>query len=164
MAGLAGGRITALRSLVLSMAGDIFSWIRRLTWQPGSGGLGCWDLGAGACGHSAAGHRGGVTQGRCSDEEPGRQQWSKVAAHRLLPDHLNELVNPLPVAVVKQTTQDLCYSSAVAVQEFNWHLHAHSPISKERSGIPAYEARSAASLAGRACCRQVFVHASGACA
>ena len=61
--GLARGRITALRSWVLSVAGDILSWIRCPSWRLGSGGLWCWDLGAGALWHSAVGHSRGVTQG-----------------------------------------------------------------------------------------------------
>jgi len=42
------GRTTALRPWVVSVAGDILSQVRHLTWQPGSGGLRCWDLDAGA--------------------------------------------------------------------------------------------------------------------
>lgn len=107
-AGLAGRRMTALWSWVLSVPGDVLSWIRRPTWHPGLGGPGCWDLGAGAWWHSAAGHSRRVTHGGRSDKELGRQQWGEDPACHLLP-HLDLLVNPLPGAAVRRMTQELCW-------------------------------------------------------
>lgn len=146
------GFICAWRCLELDQTSDLAP---RLGWT------GCWELGAGAWWHSAAGHSRRVTHGGRSDKELGRQQWGEDPACHLHPI----LICLLTLSLVPQLGGQprSCAGCGVAVQERYW-FDVHTAQFPKGSGATCTPSMERCVPAGQTCCWQIFTCAGGSCA